>query len=180
MNAVPNVTAPLLGGAVRVAVGVLWVLEGVEKYRAGFGAADILLVADGTASNPRTPWWFTPVRATMQTLPDAFGLAIPALEVLLGLALIAGVLTRLVALGSIAALALYWGSDQLIAQYPVMMLLSAAVLAVPDSGRYGAAWIIARLGSDRNGAPRDGADRLSAGRSPRRRRAAPARRQPSR
>lgn len=93
MNAVPNVTAPLLGGAVRVAVGVLWVLEGVEKYRAGFGAADILLVADGTASNPRTPWWFTPVRATMQTLPDAFGLAIPALEVLLGLALIAGVLT---------------------------------------------------------------------------------------
>ena len=54
MNAVPNVTAPLLGGAVRVAVGVLWVLEGVEKYRAGFGAADILLVADGTASNPRT------------------------------------------------------------------------------------------------------------------------------
>lgn len=26
-----------------------------------------------------------------------------------------------------------------------MMLLSAAVLAVPDSGRYGAAWIIARF-----------------------------------
>ncbi|MGB3375583.1 MAG: hypothetical protein WBA87_10640 [Microbacterium sp.] len=142
--ALPAPVAPLVGGATRVGVGVLWVLEGSVKYRAGFGGADILLVADGTATNPRTPWWFAPVSASMQALPDAFGLIIPALEMLLGLALIAGVLTRLAALGSIATLMLYWGSDQLIAQYPAMVMLSAIVLAIPASAHFGALLLLRR------------------------------------
>ncbi|MDR2998631.1 MAG: DoxX family membrane protein [Microbacterium sp.] len=128
---------PVLGGAARVAVGVLWLLEGIEKYRAGFGASDILLVADGAARNPRTPWWFGPLDAGMQAFPALFGLVIPALEVLLGVALITGLLTRLAALVSIATLMLYWGSDQLVDQYPVMVLLSAVALAAPGAGRYG-------------------------------------------
>ncbi|MFE6734892.1 DoxX family membrane protein [Microbacterium sp. NPDC057650] len=129
--------APLLGGAARVAVGVLWLLEGLEKYRAGFGASDILLVADGAARTPRTPWWFSPLDAGMQAFPALFGFVIPALEVALGLLLIAGLFTRLAALASIATLMLYWSSDQLVDQYPVMVLLSAVVLAVPGAGRYG-------------------------------------------
>ncbi|UJP09853.1 DoxX family membrane protein [Microbacterium sp. KUDC0406] len=133
---------PLIGGAARVAVGMLWLLEGIEKYRAGFGASDILLVADGAARNPRTPWWFGPLDAGMQALPVLFGFAIPALEVLLGVVLIAGLFTRLAALTSIATLMLYWGSDQLVDQYPVMVLLSAVVLAVPAAGRYGVGMLI--------------------------------------
>ncbi|MFE6996815.1 DoxX family protein [Microbacterium sp. NPDC057659] len=137
MIRVAALAGPVLGGAARVAVGVLWLLEGIEKYRAGFGASDILLVADGAARNPRTPWWFAPLDAGMQTIPVLFGFVIPALEVLLGIALIAGLFTRLAALASIATLMLYWGSDQLVDQYPVMVLLSALVLAAPGAGRYG-------------------------------------------
>lgn len=133
---------PVLGGTARVAVGVLWLLEGIEKYRAGFGASDILLVADGAARNPRTPWWFAPLDAGMQAFPVLFGFAIPALEVLLGLLLTAGLFTRLAALASIATLMLYWGSDQLVDQYPVMVLLSAVVLAVPSAGRYGVGMLL--------------------------------------
>ena len=86
-----SLVVPLLGGAARVAAGVLWSAEGVLKYRA----------------------------------------------VLLGLLLIAGLFTRLTAFASIGTLMLYWSSDQLIAQYPVMVLLSALVLASPVSGRFG-------------------------------------------
>lgn len=129
--------APLLGGAARVAAGALWLAEGVLKYRAGFGAADIDLVAHSTADNSRTPWWFEPLGSFMGTAPGLFGVAIPALEVLLGVLLIAGLLTRLTALASIGTLMLYWGSDQLIAQYPVMVMLSAVVLWVSASGRFG-------------------------------------------
>lgn len=132
-----TLAVPVLGGAARVAVGVLWLLEGVLKYRAGFGAADIELVAQSTAGNSRTPWWFAPLGSLMGTTPWVFGLGIPALEVILGVLLTAGALTRLAAFASIGTLMLYWGSDQLIAQYPVMVMLSAAVLALPGAGRFG-------------------------------------------
>lgn len=169
LTAQPALVSLLFGGAARVTVGVLWLLEGVLKYQAGFGRADVLLVAHGTESNPRTPWWFTPVSTVMQGIPDVFGVVIPALEVLLGVALITGILTRLAAIGSVATLMLYWGSDQLIAQYPVMVMLSAIVLAVPDSGRFGIPWLLAQRG----------AGGLSAARARRRTRAAPAHRRPS-
>jgi thiosulfate dehydrogenase [quinone] large subunit len=39
---------------------------------------------------------------------------------------------------------LYWSSDQLIVQYPLLTLLSAIVLALPWSGRLGVAWLWAR------------------------------------
>ncbi|WP_292721478.1 hypothetical protein [Microbacterium sp. 13-71-7] len=145
----PARTAPwplafaLLGAAARIAAGVLWLNEGILKYRAGFGSADILLVAQSAAGNSRVPFFFRPLGALMQAAPGLFGIAIPALEAGLGVLLVLGlgrVLTVIVALGSIATLMLYWSSDQLIAQYPAMVLLSALVLALPLSGRVGIAW----------------------------------------
>lgn len=127
----------LLGGAARVAVGVLWLLEGILKYRAGFGAADIELVARSTAGNSRTPWWFVPLGGAMDSAAGLFGVVIPALETLLGALLLVGLMTSPVALASIGTLMLYWASDQLIAQYPVMVLLSALVLVLPSAGRFG-------------------------------------------
>lgn len=136
---------PAVAGALaRVAAGALWLGEGTLKYRAGFGSADILLVAQGSSGNSRVPFYFRPLGAFMQAAPGLFGFAIPALEVVLGVLLVLGlgrVLTALTALGSIATLMLYWSSDQLIAQYPVMVLLSAVVLALPQSGRLGVAWL---------------------------------------
>ncbi|MDR2320607.1 MAG: hypothetical protein LBE60_03040 [Microbacterium sp.] len=145
----PARTAPwllasaLLGTAARIAAGVLWLNEGTLKYRAGFGSADILLVAQSAAGNSRVPFFFRPLGALMQAAPGLFGVAIPALEAALGVLLVLGlgrVLTAIAAFGSIATLMLYWSSDQLIAQYPAMVLLSAAVLALPWSGRVGVAW----------------------------------------
>ncbi|GAA4480287.1 hypothetical protein [Microbacterium panaciterrae] len=141
--------AALLGGAARIAAGVLWLAEGFLKYRAGFGSADILLVAQSTAGNSRVPFFFRPLGALMQAAPALFGIAIPLLEVTLGVLLVLGlgrVLTPLIALGSIATLMLYWSSDQLIAQYPILVLLSGVVLALPGSGRIGVAWLWGRRG----------------------------------
>lgn len=135
-----TLAASLLGGAARVAAGVLWLLEGILKYRAGFGASDILLVAEGSAGNTRVPWFFAPLGDLMRAVPGLFGIAIPALEVLLGVLLILGggrVWTVIVALCSIGTLMLYWSSDQLIAQYPILVVLSALVLAIPQAGRIG-------------------------------------------
>ena len=51
--------ARLVGGglaaAVRVAAGVLWLLEAATKYRAGFGAADIRRVVESATGNARVP-----------------------------------------------------------------------------------------------------------------------------
>lgn len=127
----------LLGGGARVAVGALWLIEGILKYRAGFGAADIELVAQSTEGNPRVPWFFEPLGSFMGTVPALFGVVMPAVEVALGVLLIAGLLTRIAAFLSIGTLMLYWSADQLIAPYPAMVVLSAVVLLVPASGRFG-------------------------------------------
>ncbi|MDQ4213408.1 hypothetical protein [Microbacterium capsulatum] len=149
--------AALLGGAARIAAGVLWLEEGILKYRAGFGSADILLVAHGTAGNSRAPFYFRPLGSVMQALPGLFGVAIPLLEVSLGVLLVLGlgrVLTLLAALGSIGTLMLYWSSDQLIAQYPVLVALSAAVLVLPGAERFGALWVWRRVRARRGAAVR--------------------------
>lgn len=117
--------------AVRVALGVLWLREGLFKYRAGFGRADILLVADGAGTNSRVPDYFKSFAGLLRELSTVFGVAIPLLETLLGLALITGLLTLTAALGSALNLMTYWASDQLIAQYPVMGALSVLIIAWP-------------------------------------------------
>lgn len=117
---------------------MLWIAESFVKYRAGFGEADILLVADGAASNSRIPFWFAPVESAMQTAPALLGFAIPLLESVLGVLLLLGLLTRWAAFASTGTLMLYWASDQLIAQYPVMAVLSATVLALPAANRFSA------------------------------------------
>lgn len=141
----------LLGGAARVSVGVLWLIEGVLKYRAGFGAADIELVAQSTEGNPRVPWFFEPLGSFMGTAPELFGVVMPALEIVLGVLLVAGLLTRITAFVSIGTLMLYWSADQLIAQYPAMVILAAVVLLLPAAGRFGVdGWRRARRSRARN------------------------------
>jgi thiosulfate dehydrogenase [quinone] large subunit len=121
--------AAALGAAARVALGLLWIDEGLLKLRSGFGGSDILLVADGAAENGRVPEYFQLFASTI--LHDAaglFGVVTPFVEIGLGVALVAGILTAPVALASLATLLMYWSADQLIEEYPVMALLSGVVL----------------------------------------------------
>ena len=53
-----SLVASITFGAARVALGILWLHEGIFKYAAHFSRADILLVADGAKSNSRVPEYF--------------------------------------------------------------------------------------------------------------------------
>lgn len=131
----PRVAA-VLAAATRVAAGILWLREGLFKYQAGFGAADIQLVVGSTAGNPRVPGFYKEFTAdVLGQFPDLFGVIMPLLETGLGVALILGVLTLPAACGSIATLMMYWLADQLIGQYPIMVLLSAGLLLAPIAAR---------------------------------------------
>jgi len=135
--------APALAGAARVALGLLWLHEGFVKYRAGFGAADIGFVVDGAASNPRVPGFFQAFTdLVLGAAPGLFGVVMPLLETLLGVALVVGVLTVPAAWASVGALTTYWLADLLVWQYPVMVLLSAVVLAAPAAA---SAWSLGGL-----------------------------------
>ena len=124
--------APVALGAARVALGVLWLNEGITKYRAHFGAPDVLLVASNADTSSRVPGYFRLFSdATLKQAPHLFGLVIPLLETSLGVALVLGVLTWLTACGSLFQLLTYWCADQLIDQYPAMALLSAVVMLWP-------------------------------------------------
>lgn len=127
-----GVTVAAILSAVRILLGVLWIHEGIFKYTAHFGAADILLVADSAHSNSRVPAYFAVFADhTLGQWPGLFGFAMPLLETTLGILLILGLFTLPAALASLLTLMLYWSSDQLIAQYPVMGALSAVVIAFP-------------------------------------------------
>lgn len=118
--------------AARVALGVLWLHEGIVKWHAGFGRADILLVADGARSNNRIPGFFEFFADhLLRPMADVAGIVVPIVEVGLGIALILGILTLPVALASLLNLMTYWASDQLVTQYPVMGALSVLLIAWP-------------------------------------------------
>lgn len=135
MNAVLRsltLAAPIGVGAARVGLGVLWLHEGIFKYSAHFGRADILLVADGSKSNSRVPEYFSEFAVhVLCAWPSVIGFLIPLLETLLGVVLVLGVVSLPAAMGSLLTLMTYWSSDQLIAQYPVMGALSVVVIAWP-------------------------------------------------
>ena len=119
-------------GAARVALGVLWLHEGLVKWHAGFGKADILLVADGARSNNRIPGYFEFFADhLLRPMAVVAGFVVPIVEVGLGVALILGIFTLPVALGSLFNLMTYWCSDQLVGQYPIMGALSGLLLASP-------------------------------------------------
>jgi thiosulfate dehydrogenase [quinone] large subunit len=116
-------------GAARVALGILWLHEGFVKFHAGFGKADILLIADGARNNTRIPGYFQFfAEHLLRPTADLAGVAVPILEVGLGVALVLGILTLPVALASLANLLIYWCSDQLVDQYPIMGALSGVLL----------------------------------------------------
>lgn len=119
-------------GAARVGLGILWLREGLFKYGAHFGRADILLVADSAKSNGRVPDYFTVLaEPALRGWPGLFGFLVPLLETCLGVALIVGLLSLPAAIVSLLTLMTYWSSDQLIAQYPIMGVLSVVVIAWP-------------------------------------------------
>lgn len=123
-------TASILFVATRIGLGALWIHEGYVKFHAHFGSADILLVVAGAGPNSRVPGYFQAIADNL--LRPAAGLAgvlTPLTEVGLGVALIVGLFSVPVAIGSAILLATYWSSDQLIAQYPIMIVLSVAVVA---------------------------------------------------
>jgi thiosulfate dehydrogenase [quinone] large subunit len=127
-----TLAASILFGAARAALGILWLHEGIFKYTAHFGRADILLVVDSAKSNSRVPEYFGLLaRHILGTWPSLFGFAIPLLETGLGVALVIGVFSLAAALASLLTLMTYWSSDQLIGQYPIMGALSAVVIAWP-------------------------------------------------
>jgi thiosulfate dehydrogenase [quinone] large subunit len=128
----------ILATIARVALGALWINEGVLKWHAGFGRADILLVVHSAAQNPRVPVFYKFFTSNiLGSAPALFGLGVPLLETCLGIALVLGVLTFPAALGSVAELCNYWLADQLITQYPIMMALSVVVAAfAPVASRY--------------------------------------------
>jgi len=132
---------------IRVALGIVWVHEGYVKYHAGFGRADILLVVGSTQSNSRVPHFYQLfTEHVLGNAPALFGVLVPLIEVGLGVALILGVLTLPVALASVAQLCNYWFADQLITQYPIMLLLSAVVIALaPWSSRYSVTSVALRM-----------------------------------
>ncbi|MFA4083749.1 DoxX family membrane protein [Mycobacteroides salmoniphilum] len=129
---------PIVLGVARVTLGALWLHEGLFKYSAGFGRADILLIAHSARSNSRIPDYFTAVSDnTLYAWPGLFGVAIPLLETALGVILILGLFPQSAAMVSLLTLVTYWTSDQLISQYPVMAALSALIIAFPAaSGHY--------------------------------------------
>ena len=66
----------------------------------------------------------------------------PLTEVALGLVLVLGIFSKQAAVVSAGLLAVYWSSDQLIAQYPIMAVLSAGVLV---GQAYSDRWSIGEL-----------------------------------
>ena len=122
----------MVAGVLRVVLGALWINEGLIKYRAGFGTADIQLVVDSASSNSRVPAYFVAfARDVLGAYPELFGLVMPLLEVALGLALIAGVVSLPAALMSVVTLMTYWLADQLSASYPIMVVLAVMVATWP-------------------------------------------------
>ncbi|MFJ5307209.1 hypothetical protein [Streptomyces sp. NPDC088350] len=128
----PTLSAAALAGALRVTLGVLWLHEGTLKYRAHFGAADILLVANSAKSNSRVPGFFKSFSDfALAGWPHFFGFAMPLLETSLGVVLIVGILSLPASLLSAFTLLTYWSADQLITEYPIMAALSMVVVAWP-------------------------------------------------
>jgi thiosulfate dehydrogenase [quinone] large subunit len=128
----PTLIAAVLAGAIRVTLGVLWLHEGTLKYRAHFGAADILLVANSAKSNSRVPGYFKSFADfALAGWPHFFGFAMPLLETALGVALVMGVFSLPASFMSAFTLLTYWSADQLITEYPIMVALSTVVIAWP-------------------------------------------------
>jgi thiosulfate dehydrogenase [quinone] large subunit len=125
-----QLTGGLVAGVARVALGVLWLHEGWFKYKAHFGRADILLVVGSVDGNSRVdPHFRAFVDFALHSWPGLFGFIVPLLEFALGVALILGILTLPAAIVSLFNLMNYWSADQLTPQYPIIGVLSVAVVA---------------------------------------------------
>src|SRR5271168_259634 len=100
-----TLVASIIFGAARMVLGILWLHEGVFKFTAHFGRADILLVVDSAKSNSRVPEYFGAFAGrVLGSWPGLFGFVIPLLETALGAALVTGVLSLPAALASLLLL----------------------------------------------------------------------------
>ena len=146
-----TLAASMVFGAARVGLGLLWLHEGYVKLHAHFGSADILLVVDGASANSRVPEYFRFVAEhLLRPTAHLAGVMTPLTEVALGLVLVLGMFSKQAAVVSAGLLAVYWSSDQLIAQYPIMAVLSAGVLV---GQAYSDRWSIGELVRRRRAAP---------------------------
>ncbi len=139
----------------RTVLGALWLHEAWVKYHAGFGAADIRLVTSSIAANPRVPDVYR-VLGDHLVAPNAgvLGVAVPLLEATLGVLLICGIGTTAAAAVSALTLTVYWQADQLIWEYPPMMVLSVlTVLARPAASAWSLPALFARRGIRRRRNP---------------------------
>jgi thiosulfate dehydrogenase (quinone) large subunit len=144
---VPARAGTVVATLLRLVLGGFWIEEGVFKLTAGFGRDDILLVVQSVQHNARVPDLYRSLvtDGLLARLPDLFGVGVPLVEVGLGVVLVLGVVTAPAAIASTITLASYWLADQLIGQYPVMIVLSALVLAAgPAAARWGLATRILR------------------------------------
>ena len=122
--------AGLALGAIRIVLGALWLHEGLFKYAAHFGRADILLVVGSVNQNNRVdPHFKLFTNTALHAFPGFFGFVVPLVESALGAALILGVFTLPAAAVSLLELMNYWSSDQLIPQYPIIGVLSVVTMA---------------------------------------------------
>lgn len=138
-----TLAASMVFGAARVGLGLLWLHEGYVKLHAHFGKADILLVVDGASANSLVPEYFRFVAEhLLRPTAQLAGVMTPLTEVALGLVLVLGIFSKQAAVVSAGLLAVYWSSDQLIAQYPIMAVLSAGVLV---GQAYSDRWSIGEL-----------------------------------
>lgn len=138
-----TLAASMVFGAARVGLGLLWLHEGYVKLHAHFGSTDILLVVDGASANSRVPEYFRFVAEhLLRPTAHLAGVMTPLTEVALGLVLVLGIFSKQAAVVSAGLLAVYWSSDQLIAQYPIMAVLSAGVLV---GQAYSDRWSIGEL-----------------------------------
>lgn len=141
-----SVPATAVLTAARVALGALWLNESLVKYRVGFGEADIGFVVSNAATGTRVPGYFaTFSEHVLGPAAGAFGVIMPLLELALGLALVLGAFTLTAAAGSVVTLVSYWSADQLVDEYPLMLLLAVPILLWPHlATRWSATAVVLR------------------------------------
>lgn len=119
----------------RAVLGGFWLHEAFLKFTAHFGGADIGLVVDSAATNPRVSDLVAEAaRQVLSPTEATWGVVVPLWEATLGVLLILGVLPRLLPAAAGVTLATYWSTDQLVWQYPVMAALAVIAAAVPGLG----------------------------------------------
>ncbi len=141
--------APVGWLAVRLVVGIEWLQAGLEKLgEPGWTASPVGAAVDGflraaveratTGPHPEVPhWYYNLIVDVFLPNTDVFAYLVTVGEIAVGVALIAGLFTRLAALGGVTMnLAFLWSGVS--STNPPLLLLGIAILFLGhNAGRYG-------------------------------------------